>query len=483
MWRKTVIKERKKSFAKNYIFNLLYQVISLALPLITTPYLSRILGADGIGQYSFAQSIVSYFALAAALGTTLYGQRQIARVNSDPEERSRLFWEIFLFRVVGVTTAALIYCFTILPIYSEHALLYVVAAIEILAVAFDVTWFYQGMEDFRPIAICTAVGRLLAMVAIFVFVKDKNDLIVYVICYCVSILLGNVTAWKDLRRYLVKTRLKGLRIRKHFMPAVSLFSSQFAIQIYTVLDKTMIGLITRSDFENGYYEQSQKLIKVLIALVTSLGVVVASRVTVLWKEEKKKDVYDLIYGSFRFVFALGMPMAVGCMLVLSRFVPIFYGTGFEPVIPIISILVFMFPVLGCSNVIGIQLLVPTGREKKLTASVIVGACVNVVLNAFLIYFFAAMGAAIASVIAEIAVTSVQFWFVRKEIRLGGVIKIFLRYTLFTAVMGAVGLLVLTFAPGGILGIAVIAAICVTVYSALLLVTKDPVFAFFKNTRS
>ncbi len=475
-------KSKKRSFAGNYIFNLLYQVIALALPLVTTPYLSRVLGADGIGKYSFAQSIVSYFALAAALGTTLYGQRQIARVSASPEERSRLFWEIFIFRVIGALLAAGIYCCTILPIYSSSALLYAVAAIEIITVAFDITWFYQGMENFQPIAVATAVGRVLAMVAIFVFVKDKNDLIIYVICYCASLLAGNIFSWKNIKGYLVRVNPKSFRIEKHLLPALSLFVSQFAIQMYTVLDKTMIGLITGSDFENGYYEQSQKLIKVLIALVTSLGVVVASRVAVLWKEEKKKNVYDMIYGSFRFVFAIGLPMAVGCMLILSRFVPIFYGAGFEPVIPIISILVFMFPVLGCSNVIGIQLLVPTGREKLLTVSVVVGACVNVVLNLFLIYFFAAKGAALASVVAELAVTSVQFWFVRKEIKLSQVLKIFARYVLFTLIMGAVGLAIAHFAMGGILGIIIIALPCVAVYGTLLLLTKDPVFAFFKNTK-
>ena len=473
---------KKRSFAGNYIFNLIYQVIALALPLVTTPYLSRVLGADGIGKYSFAQSIVSYFALFAALGTTLYGQRQIARVNADPEERSRLFWEIFIFRVLGACIAAGIYCVTIIPVYSASALLYAVAAIEIVTVAFDITWFYQGMENFQPIAVATAVGRILAMAAIFIFVKEKNDLIIYVICYCASLLVGNIFSWKSIRQYLVPVRPRGFKIAKHFLPALSLFASQFAIQIYTVLDKTMIGLITRSDFENGYYEQSQKLIKVLIALVTSLGVVVASRVAVLWKEERKKDVYEMIYGSFRFVFALGLPMAAGTMLILSRFVPIFYGSGFEPVIPIICILVFMFPVLGCSNVIGIQLLVPSGRERSLTVSVIVGALVNVVLNAFLIVYFAARGAALASVIAELAVTAVQFWFVRKEIKISRVLRIFARYALFTVIMGVVGLAVAYFAADGIFGIALIALPCVIVYAALLFVTKDPVFAFFKNAR-
>ncbi len=470
---------KRGSFAKNYIFNLLYQVLAIALPLVTTPYLSRVLGADGIGQYSFAQSVVSYFALAAALGSTLYGQRLIARVSTEPEERSRRFWEIFLFRVLGALAAALIYCLCVLPNCSD-VLLYAVASIEILTVAVDITWFYQGMEDFQPIAVCTAVGRVIAIAAVFTLVRTREDLIVYVVCYCVSILLGNLFSWYGVRKYLVAVSPRSLSLRGHLIPSVSLFASQFAIQIYTVLDKTMIGLITQSDFENGYYEQSQKLIKVLIALVTSLGVVMASRVAVLWKENKKKEVYDLMYGSFRFTFALGLPMAVGCMLILSRFVPVFYGEGFEPVISIIRVLCLMFPIIGCSNVIGIQLLVPTGREKYLTRSVLVGAGVNVAFNSLMIPLWGAMGAAAASVIAEGAVTAVQFYIVRKEIRFGQVAISFLRYSVLTAVMAVVGLAAAHFAPDGILGIAVIVLPCVAVYGLLLVILKDPVFAFFKN---
>lgn len=472
---------KQKSFAKNYVFNLFYQIIAIALPLVTTPYLSRVLGADGIGRYSFAQSIVSYFALAAALGSTLYGQRLIARVSADPEARSRCFFEILLFRLLGVILATLTFCVCILPASSDP-LLYAVAAIEILTVAFDITWFYQGMEDFQPIAVCTAAGRLLAMVAIFLFVKTKSDLIIYVACYCVSILVGNLFSWHGVRRYLVAVSPRSFRLRHHFLPSISLFASQFAIQIYTVLDKTMIGLITKSDFENGYYEQSQKLIKVLIALVTSLGAVMASRVAVLWRENKKNDVYRLVEGAFRFIFALGLPMAAGCILILSRFVPVFYGDGFEPVIPIIRILCIMFPIIGCSNVVGIQLLVPTGREKHLTRSVLVGAGVNVVLNAAMIPLWAALGAAIASVIAECAVTATQLFAVRREIDLRAVTKSFLRYLLLTAIMTGVGVALSRVAPDGILGIAVIVLPCVFVYGALLLVLHDPVLSFFKGRK-
>ena len=472
---------RERSFAQNYLFNLIYQILAIALPLITTPYLSRVLGAEGIGQYSFAQSIVSYFALAAALGTSIYGQRQIARVKDRPEERSRLFFEILLFRVCGAVLACLIYCLTIMP-RSSSPLLYAVAAIEILTVAVDITWFYQGMENFAPIAICTTVGRVLAMVGIFVLVKTKEDLVIYVCLYCASLLFAHLLSFFGLRRYIVRVRGVRLHLLCHLLPALALFVSQFAIQVYTVLDKTMIGLITGSDLENGYYEQSHRLINVLMALVTSLCAVMASRVAVLWRTDRK-EVDRLIHGSFRLIFALGLPLAVGVVLILSRFVPIFYGPGFEPVIPIIQVFVLMFPILGCSNVIGLQYLVPTGREKLLTVSVFAGALVNVVLNLFLIRAFAARGAAIASVVAELVVSVVQFYFVRREIRVLSVLKLLLRYGIFAAIMGGVGYAVSLYAPQGILGIALIVLPCVALYGILLLLTRDPVLGVFKKSKT
>ena len=471
----------KRSFAKNYLFNLVYQIMAIALPLITTPYLSRVLGADSIGKYSFAQSIVSYFALFAALGTTMYGQRLIAGASNDPKERTRLFWEVFAFRTVGVLAACAIYCLFIMPSASD-GLLYAVAAIEIVTVAFDITWFYQGMEDFQPIAVCTVIGKFLAIICIFAFVKTREDLVMYVLFYCVSIFLGNIISWLKLPKYLVGLG-KGerrFRLYVHFLPALSLFVSQVAVQVYTVVDKTMIGLITKSDFENGYYEQSQKLCRVLVALVCSMGVVMASRVAVLWRDKKKEDIYKLISGSFRFVFALSVPMAIGVILVASRFVPVFYGAGFAPVVPLLSVLVLMLPILGCSNVMGIQLFVPTGREKLLTLSVAMGAVVNFALNLVLIRFYASMGAVIASLTAEAVVTGVQFFFARKEISVFSVLRSFLRYLLFGGIMGAVGIGMSFIAPSGILGMAVIAIPCVAVYGGLLLITKDPVFEFFKG---
>lgn len=474
---------KRETFAKNYLFNLIYQTVAIALPLVTTPYISRVLGAENIGKYSFAHSIVSYFVLFAALGSTMYGQRLIARAGDDAREKTRLFFEVLILRAVGSAVTALIYCLTVIP-RSSPSLLYWVVAIEIVTVAFDIIWFFQGAENFRPVAISIIVGRILAIGGIFFFVKSRDDLIIYAALYCASLLLGNLAQWIFLPKHLVKLE-KGerrLRVFRHALPSLSLFVSQAAIQVYTVLDKTMIGVITGSDAENGYYEQSQRLCRVLVAIVCSLGAVMASRVAALWREGKKDEVYSLIEGSFRFIFALSVPMAVGVVLVASRFVPVFYGEGFDPVIKLLIALSPMLTILGCSNVIGVQLLVPTGRERLLTASVVVGAIVNVVLNLFLIKHLASLGAVIASLFAEAAVTGVQFFFVRREIKLLSILRLSVRYILFGGIMGGVGAVISRFAPDGLWGLSLVALPCIAVYGVLLLVTRDPVIRFFKKAK-
>lgn len=470
-----------KSLAKNYFLNLTYQVLTVILPLVTAPYLARVLGADRIGEYSFAQSIVSYFTLFSIMGTTLYGQRAIASCHARGESKKQVFWELVAIRGINVALALGIYFATVFR-FSDNHLLYAVAAIEILAVAFDISWFYQGIEQFQNITLCNGLSKLLGAAGIFLFVKTRDDLAVYVLFLCGAMLVGNLAQWVFVWPYLKGENLCNLRISQHLRPSIRLFVSQFAIQAYTVLDKTMIGLITKSDYENGYYDQAQHLIRALVTLVTSIGTVMASRITILLhsgSKEWKDQVEDLILFSFRLVFALSLPIAVGVIIVMPRFVPIYYGPNYEPVIQLIQLLAAIVPVIGCSNIVGMQLFVPSGRENLLTKSVAIGAMVNIVLNSVFISSWGALGAALASVIAEMTVTGVQIFYARKDIHIGRIFKLLARYLVLSAIIGCVGIWVSAHVGMGIMGMFAIILSCVLVYVVLLLGLKDPVLRLFK----
>ena len=470
-----------KSLAKNYFLNLTYQVLMVILPLITAPYLARVLGADRIGEYSFAQSIVSYFALFSVMGTTLYGQRTIAGCHASGRSKRQAFWELVAIRAVNVAIALGIYFATVFRTSADH-LLYAVAAIEILSVACDISWFYQGIEEFQNIVLCNGLSKLLGVVGIFLFVKTRDDLSIYVVFLCGAMVLGNLTQWLFVWPNLKGEQLSRLDVRQHLLPSIRLFISQLAIHMYTVLDKTMIGLITRSNFENGYYDQAQHLVKALVAVVTSIGAVMASRITILLNSEdgqREERVEEMILFSFRLVFALSLPMAVGIVIIMPSFVPIYYGSNFEPVTLLIQVLVAIVPIIGCSNIVGIQLFVPSGRENLLTKTVAIGAMVNIVLNSVLIVQWGALGAAIASVLAELTVTCGQIYYARKDIHVSRILRLLGRYLVLSAIVGGIGMLVFSFVGTGLVGMLAVILICVLVYAALLFGLHDPVLMLFK----
>ena len=478
---------KKNSLSQNFIFYLVYQILLYIVPLVTTPYLSRVLGAEGIGRYSFAQSIVSYFVLAATLGTTLYGQRKIASLKTDPAAQTQAFWQIFLLRVVTTAVALAVYGVVVLPACGAPVL-YLVSAIELLGVAFDISWFFQGEESFATITKCNGICKILSVALIFLLVRTAADLNMYVVIYCGMTVAGNLAQWTFVPRYLQRGAVvRPLAFGQHLKPALGLFVAQVAIQVYTVLDKTMIGVITRSDAQNGYYEQAQKLIRVLTTLTTSIGTVMASRVAILWREEKYDEIEKMLQTSFRVIFCLACPVVVGILLVAERFVPIFYGNGFEEVVPLLYILVFLIPIIGISNVIGMQYLVPTGKETYLTRSVMIGSIVNVGFNAFLIPRFGALGAAIASVIAETCVPCIQAYTVHEVLNFKPIGRLFVRYCLCSAPVAVLGEAINGIAPQGIWGLVIVVIPCIAVYLLELAFLKDPalkfVFSVFAKNKS
>lgn len=473
----------KKSLANNFIFNIFYQLMLYVVPLVITPYLSRVLGVDGIGRYSYIQSIVSYFVLFATLGSTLYGQKKIAQLSSVPREQGITFWEIVQARLLTTLLFGLIYLVVIVP-YSKYPALYMVAGLEIISVLFDIGWLYQGCENFQTVSIVNSAFRIAEVVLVLLVVRSSNDLWKYILIHCGTLILGYIGQWLFCPVPIsLKKEASWRKSLVHIRAASLLFVSQVAIQIYTVLDKTMIGLITQSDAQNGYYEQAQKLIRVPIALIGAIGTVVASRVAMLYIEKKQDEMHRMIELSFQIVCALCVPMMIGIIIISKRFVPIFYGDGFEPVGTLLRVLSPVIFIISCSNVIGIQFLVPTNREKLMTKSVIVGSLVNFALNSVFIAKAGALGACVASVLAESCVTAVQMYYVRKEYSLTSILRLFIRYLLYSAPMGVVGILLCRTLANNLVSLIVIVLGCVIVYGATLVLMKDAFFSIVDEIKT
>ena len=462
---------KKKSITKNYIYNVSYQVLALITPLITTPYLSRVLEADGIGIYSFTAAVVSYFNMFAALGTLTYGNREISYLQDDRKARSRVFWEIELLSIITTSICAVVYILFVIFGAGDNQLFFAIQIFTLLTVGVDVVWFFQGMEEFGKIVLRNLIFKIINIAYIFIVVQTKEDLIFHIGGNAVLTFLSHVSLWIYLPKYVDAPEWKSLQPLRHLKGTFILFVPTVAMSIYTILDKTMIGIFSTAH-ENGYYEQALNLSKTVLTLVTSLGAVMIPRMGYHYNRGEHEEVKNLAYQSYRFVWFLGIPIAFGLAGIASNIVPWFYGDGFMKLTILLPVLSMLIPIIGLSNVTGIQYLVTTKRENILTRSLCIGAVTNFFLNLILIPLWSSIGAAIASVSAELVITSVQFYFVRKEISIGKVIASSWKYALSGVVMLAVLIGLGQVLTSSILHTVIMVVCGVVVYFLMLFVVRD-----------
>lgn len=422
----------KKSLKKNYIYNLSYQILVIIAPIITTPYLSRVLNADGIGIVSFAESIVSYFMLFAALGVGIYGQREISYYQDNRLKRSEVFWNTFILK--AITSSIVLIVYLVLYKFLFKSNIYLVLSVNILAVLIDITWFFQGLEEFGKIVLRNSIFKLLNIFYIFFFIRTKNDIVLYAFSIGFFTFISNFSMWVQLKKYVDRPNFKNIHPFKDLAVIIMLFIPTIAIQVYTVLDKSMIGIITKNNFENGYYELSVKISKVLLTIITSLGVAIIPRVGLLFNKKETDNIKLLIYKSYRFVWFLGIPLCFGLIILSDNLVPWFLGASFDKVKTLLKILPLLIILIGMSNVTGMQYLIPTKKEKLFTLSVCIGAVVNFILNLIMIKYFLSVGAAISSVIAEFFVTASQIYMIRNEISYKQILKEGVNYYIAGMVM-------------------------------------------------
>ena len=460
----------QKSIKKNYIYNLTYQILILITPLITTPYLSRVFGADGIGTCSYIDSISSYFVLFATLGLTTFGQRETSYVQDDRKKRSIIFWETNIIELIA--SMLCIVAYVAFSFTQTNRNLYLVLVLNLLSVIANISWFFQGMEEFGKIVLRNIIFKAVNIIYIFAFVKTKDDIIVYLFGIALFGLVNNLSYWISVPQYIDRPVLKELHPSKHIKAVIALFVPTIAMQVYTVLDKTMIGVITKNAYENGYYEQALKIAKLILTIVTSLGTVMIPRIGYHYSKGDTEIVKEYMYRAYKFVWFCGIPLTFGLIAVSNNFVPWFFGSGYDKVVPLIGVLSFLILAIGINNVTGMQYLIPTKRENTFSATVIAGAVTNFVLNFFLIQSFQSMGAAVASVAAEITIAIIQIFIVRKELSSFEIVKCGIHYYIAGGVMFAVLLLIRRFFSASFIHTFELVVIGAVIYGVALLVMRD-----------
>lgn len=464
----------EKSIKKNYFYNLLYRVFLIIVPILVTPYVARVLGDDASGQYSFTVSIMTYFTVLAAFGFTLYAQREVAKVSDSKTDRSKVFWEIILCRAVSTAASTVVYVALLLgKVYAEkNTVAMWLLIIQVVATLFDITFFFQALEEFGKIVLRNVIIRGISIVLILTLVKSPDDLWIYVLIQSGTVLFSNVSLWGYMFKYLGKVPAKDLKPLRHFLPALILFLPTVATSIYTVLDKTLIGLITGSDSENGNYEYAESIVRMLLTAVTSLGVVLIPRNAKKFAEGDDDAIRENIRLSVNFAFFLGVPLMLGTIAISDNFVPWYLGPDYEKAADLMKVLSAIIVIVGLSNVFGLQYLVPSGNDKKFTISVAVGAVVNFGLNCLLIYYFQSMGAVIATVIAEFVILFIQYMFIRKKIQFARAVLSSWRYFVGGAAMFVPCYFMGLYLEPSVSSSVLIFVVGVVVYAVIMLVTRD-----------
>lgn len=465
----------KSKLFKNYLYNFSYQVLVLLTPLLTTPYISRTIGASGVGIYSYCYSYVAYFSIAAALGISTYGQLETAAKRDDKHEISRIFYELIITKLLTTLIFAALYVFFVLAFTHEHREIYWILVINVIATFLDISWFFQGLEEFKKIAIRNYIIKLASLVLIFVFVKRPADLPIYTLIIQGSTLVGNVTLWFGLHKYLVPIHIYKFNIWPHIRRSLIYFVPTLATTLFSYFDKTMIGLITQSDVQNGFYEQSYKVENISITVVSSLSTVIMPRAAYLFQKKDNDAVQKLLGISSRIVLFLAVPITIGIISISNNFVPWFLGSSFIKSVPILNAFAVLILVDSLKDFYARQILIPSGEQIYYDKVTVLSVVLNIIGNYFLILKFQALGACISSIITELIALLMFMHKGKKQFDWINMLKPFIKYILCGIGMGFC-VYAINWIGISNLTIRVLSQIFVgiVVYGVLLLLTRDDI---------
>ena len=402
------------STKKNAAYNIAYRMFSVLLPLVTAPYLSRVVGTEGVGLYSDAWTMSEIFCLIGMLGLADYGVRTIAQARDNQEELDRTFsgiWQMQLM-VAGVTLLLWLgYVFLVAGAEKTIALHLTMMSVSCLC-CFD--WCLMGLDIFKPIALRNTFVKSAAAVCVFIFVKSKNDLWIYAFVWSLATLLGNLSCAATLKGKVRYRRVSLRESLKHLRPCAVLFISVMAVSIYRRMDKIMVYNIAGAD-QNGLYENAEKIIYCLSGFISAIGTVMMPKVAHMQKNGETERIARHIDKSMDLIICMVSAMAFGVAAVADRFAPLFYGEDFRYSGTLMIPLGFTLIMIGFANVIRTQVVLPQKRDHIFVKSVCCGAAVNLIANACLIPSMKSMGAVVGTLLAEMTVPVVQFIILRKEL--------------------------------------------------------------------
>lgn len=403
---------KKLNVKKNYFWSLLYTVSSVLIPLITTPFLARTLGAEAIGTNGYVSSVVSYFLIFCVLGTSVYGQRRIAYYSDNPEERSRAFYEVLLLRISTTVVSLLVYSVFYFYVFKADKDIFLIYFITFVNVIVDIGWYFQGMENFKSISIRNFIVRIVHTIFIFIVIRSPDQLWIYVLSSALCTVLGNALLWVTVSKSLVK--VDKIRPFKNWKDVLMLFLPTIASQAYVLLDKSMIQWITNDKVQVGCYEESDKMVRLAMTLIESTSIVMLSKISNLFQTRELDKINGYFYRAIGFACFLAFPMMFGLVAVTNDLVLVFFGEEFVYAYKLLPMLSLIIPLSSLGYLIGFSYLVPIGKQRVYTLFVTIASIVNVGLNVAFIFWLGSVGAAVGSVIGELLLITLELIYCSKK---------------------------------------------------------------------
>lgn len=400
---------------KNYIYNALFQILRIVLPVITMPYVARVLSADGVGAYSLSAAWANFFMILGMLGIDTYGSRQIAYSRHNLDKLKKTFWEINLLKSITTTISIIIYSIIIfIFVRPENSILYYIQIINLFSCTLDVSWYFSGIENFKSTSLRNIVVKIVCTIAIFAFVTNENDVWLYTFILCIGQCIGQAVLWRDIYKALFPIYIPPIStLRLHINKTIMLWIPSLAASMYNYLDKVMLGMFT-NEFQVGIYEYSQTIVKVPATLIFAIATVTMPHVAADYANQKNENTKNIFNKSMHTVTMLALPMCFGFMAISDNFVTWFLGSGYSEVGQLLKISAWVILPISWSQIVGSQQIIAKGREKVYSISICGGAVINILLNFLFVEQYQARGVLISSIIAEIFVLIIMIIFTIKD---------------------------------------------------------------------
>ncbi|AND79465.1 flippase [Streptococcus pantholopis] len=465
---------RYHSVRFNFLMNFILTISNFIFPLLTFPYVSRVLGASGVGTVTFATSIISYFSMVGMLGIPTYGIRACAKVRDNEEKLDKTVQEIMLLNALVMLLAlvALTIAVATVPKLSQEKLLYLLMSSTLVFNVLGVDWLYKALERYSYITVRSIVFKLLSLILMFLLVKNSGNYVIYGGLTVFAAVGSNLLNFLNLRRIVHLKPMKNLDLKQHLKPTLSFFLLTVSSTIYLNVDTTILGFV-KGDTEVGYYSAAVKVKQILVSIVTSLGAVLLPRLSFYFEKKRHEDFKYLVQKALNFVFVVAVPLVVYFIITSKESILFLSGDAFLPAVLPMQLILPTVLFIGLSNLMGMQILVPTNREKLVVLSTVIGAVLDILLNIFLIPLLGASGAAIASTAAELSVALVQLYFLREL-----VLPMFKNISLAKIAISAGTALLFTLILKGLLSVGTFLMLVCTafaffaVYGVLLLLMKE-----------